>query len=765
MEETVKLQNITLKSVWGLASLSLISLLLTKELGLLEIFLIFIFLPFGFYFELKGKLFKKRWLENSLILFLFVLTLFLFLGTKRSFLIVIADFLIGFILLKCTFKKDRKDIMQIIALSFFILLSASTLALDFSYFLCFIFYVLSAAWTLTFFSLTEKNLKTIVFDQKEQAKTPEIKTLYKFIAKNCWLTLGLVFIFSIAIFIFFPRMSLAVFQGAFLGPVQTAGISDKMHLVQSGKIFEDPAIVMRVEIQPQDRNRLNSFFIRGQTLSSFDGIEWKAEGKKGKSNVQDAYMSRVLKIQKIIKNDFKILDWDRDALKKEFGLNLNERSFLTQKIYLESLNNYLIFGLPWIDFLSAKLPEVTILEDHAILRPPNFGGRLFYEARSLIERPKETLLSKKTVESGIKWEDQEIIEKNLKLPKINLEKIKDLAQEIVSEKEPPYIKAKKIERYLSKNYTYALNIKTKNFSNPTEEFLFKTKAGHCEYFASAMALMLRLENIPTRIATGFILNEWNPSGNYYTVRFKDAHSWVEVYIGGLWIEFDPSPRNYVPDLAKTSLLGKIKEKMDYWNFLWNAYILGYDMESQKKLAKTVEFKSNQLSSKLDRTFGNWRSKYLKAEKLKFMSRKRGGLSSPELFTRNFLWFLAFVLFIGVGVGLGTIVLYKKMKFYLYKYKIKKTLPNIAFYLTMLKILKRFGFNKRESETPYEFLYKLQKNISPALLNNELDSSLVFLTELFYKARFSTLITNKEETSNIKKSLELLRHQLKKLKIL
>ena len=84
---------------------------------------------------------------------------------------------------------------------------------------------------------------------------------------------------------------------------------------------------------------------------------------------------------------------------------------------------------------------------------------------------------------------------------------------------------------------------------------------------------------------------------------------------------------------------------------------------------------------------------------------------------------------------------------------------------MLKILKRFGFNKRESETPYEFLYKLQKNISPALLNNELDSSLVFLTELFYKARFSTLITNKEETSNIKKSLELLRHQLKKLKIL
>src|SRR3990167_2008986 len=183
---------------------------------------------------------------------------------------------------------------------------------------------------------------------------------------------------------------------------------------------------MRVEIQPQDRNRLNSFFIRGQTLSSFDGIEWKAEGKKGKSNVQDAYMSRVLKIQKIIKNDFKILDWDRDALKKE------------------------------------------------------------------------SLLSKKTVESGIKWEDQEIIEKNLKLPKINLEKIKDLAQEIVSEKEPPYIKAKKIERYLSKNYTYALNIKTKNFSNPTEEFLFKTKAGHCEYFASAMALMLRLENIPTR---------------------------------------------------------------------------------------------------------------------------------------------------------------------------------------------------------------------------------------------------------------------------
>ncbi|MBI2118297.1 MAG: DUF3488 domain-containing protein [Elusimicrobia bacterium] len=759
MEEVLKLQNITVKSIWALASLSLISLLLTKELGLSESSLIFIFLPLGFYFELKGKLFKKRWLENSLILFLFIITLFLFLGTKRSFLIVIADFLIGFILLKLTFKKDRKDLMQIIALSFFILLSASTLALDFSYFLCFIFYILSAAWTLTFFSFTEKNLNPIAFDQKEQAKTPEIKTLYKFIAKNCWLTLGLVFIFSIAIFIFFPRMSLAVFQGAFLGHIQQAGISDKMHLVQSGKIFEDPAIVMRVEIQPQDRNRLNSFFIRGQALSSFDGLEWKGEGKKGKSNVQDAYMSRVLKIQKIIKNDFKILDWDRKSLKKEFGLNLNERSFLTQKIYLESLNNYLIFGLPWIDFLSAKLPEVTILEDHAILRPPNFGGRLFYEARSLIERPKETLLSKKTIESGSAWEGQEIIEKNLELPKINLEKIKDLAQEIVSEKDTPFIKAKKIEKYLSKNYAYALNIKTKNFPNPLEEFLFKTKAGHCEYFASAMALMLRLENIPTRIATGFILNEWNPSGNYYTVRSKDAHSWVEVYIGGLWIEFDPSPRTYVPDSAKTSFLGKIKEKMDYWNFLWNAYILGYDMESQKKLAKTVEFKSNQLSSKLDRTFGNWRSKYFKTCKLKFLIDKRRDLSVPKLFTKNVLWLFAFILFIGAGLGLGVIILYKKIKSYLYKYKVKKILPNIAFYLTMLKILKRFGFNKKESETPYEFLYKLQKNISPVLLNNELNSSLVFLTELFYRARFSTLTIDKEETARIKKSLRLLKHHL------
>src|SRR5439155_1103305 len=68
------------------------------------------------------------------------------------------------------------------------------------------------------------------------------------------------------------------------------------------------------------------------------------------------------------------------------------------------------------------------------------------------------------------------------------------------------------------------------------------KAGHCEYFASSMAILLRAAGIPTRVINGFLLGEYNPVGRDYIIRESDAHSWVEVYISGKgWVEFDPTP--------------------------------------------------------------------------------------------------------------------------------------------------------------------------------------------------------------------------------
>ncbi|MBI1979358.1 MAG: DUF3488 domain-containing protein, partial [Elusimicrobia bacterium] len=248
-----------LYSVWGLALVSLTALLLTQEIGLLVSLTTIAWLSVTFYWERKGALKKIIWLENVAILLLFSAAVSQFLLTKTSFLMIVAHFLIGFTLLKLSLQKTRNDLIQIIALSFFLLLSASTLALDFSYIMSFILYVLTATWTLSLYSLTAEE------NQKEQSLN--IKRIFRSIVWNCGLTLCLVLFFSISIFVFFPRISLAVFQGAFLGPAQKSGISEKMNLIQHGKIFEDPAIAMRVEIPDDQKNRIHRGYLRGQTLS------------------------------------------------------------------------------------------------------------------------------------------------------------------------------------------------------------------------------------------------------------------------------------------------------------------------------------------------------------------------------------------------------------------------------------------------------------------------------------------------------------------
>ena len=78
---------------------------------------------------------------------------------------------------------------------------------------------------------------------------------------------------------------------------------------------------------------------------------------------------------------------------------------------------------------------------------------------------------------------------------------------------------------------------------PLEEFLFVRRSGNCEYFAAAMAVMLRSIGVPARVVAGFQQGEWNPYGRYFMVRLSDAHAWVEVYLDGRgWVAFDPSPR-------------------------------------------------------------------------------------------------------------------------------------------------------------------------------------------------------------------------------
>ncbi len=714
-------------SVWALCGFSLCALILTRELENFAAAAILTLTPLLYYFDRKERLPASTWAMNALILIDFAFAAGRFFYLKDSFLLIVADFLVFFMILKFAFKKDRNDFLQMIYLSFFILLSCSTLSLDFSFLASFILYILIVSWTLSVYQLSLSQASSDVLQPQENL--PEI---FQRLRHNAWMTLTLALVFAFIIFAFFPRMSVAVFQGAFLGPVHQTGFTEQVNLQQSGKIFRDPAVVMRVQVKSaQGQNGRGFLYLRGQALSNFDGKSWTAGERQAAQMVKENFKSKILQMGRSTSNRFQILSPDdRKAMKTFARMKLAESDFLKQTIFMESMDTSLLFSAPWAESVTAKIPRLAVYQDGTLSRPSEFKGRISYEVTSLIERPPTAVLQTGPAPKDLqlpydsKSQDEEI-SKNLELPE-NSQKISDLALRIFSARDLPHAKAAKTEKYLRENYKYTLDLKAGD--DPLNDFLFGSKEGHCEYFASAMVMILRSQGIPARMATGFLMDEKNSSGDYYTVRAQDAHAWVEALLGGFWVQFDPTPRASRFDLEKLSVWQKVRQKADYLNFLWISNVLGYDQELQEDAARKVIQKSSRLSIQVDHDLSDLRRKisvpWKKTLMYFFMVAAVGGLWAAKKILKS-----------------RTINLRGKG-------------PEDKFYDEMLKLLERKGFPKEEGETPHEYRLRINGDL------NEISSAVLALTELFCASRYGHVPLDSSQQNTIKTSLKNLRLYLK-----
>ncbi len=163
-----------------------------------------------------------------------------------------------------------------------------------------------------------------------------------------------------------------------------------------------------------------------------------------------------------------------------------------------------------------------------------------------------------------------------------------------------YDLARAFEAHLNQNayggdYRYSLEMRAQG-PDPLSDFLFNVRAGHCEYFATAMAVMLRTQGIPTRIVNGFQPGEYNAAADAYVVRQADAHSWVEVYFAeeDAWVAFDPTPPDGRPaGTSGTGLSGQLRRYADALELFWIQHVVAYDRQGQRDLARTL---SSQISS-------------------------------------------------------------------------------------------------------------------------------------------------------------------------
>ena len=145
----------------------------------------------------------------------------------------------------------------------------------------------------------------------------------------------------------------------------------------------------------------------------------------------------------------------------------------------------------------------------------------------------------------------------------------------------PDQRAQRIWQHLRTDYSYSTELLGRGGASPIQDFLFRDRRGHCEYFASAMVLLLRSQEIPARLVTGFYGAEYSPWEGGYVVRQSNAHAWVEAWLPERgWTVFDPTPDDGLPSPASSGLLSSARQAWDALVFRWNRWVISYDFEDQ-----------------------------------------------------------------------------------------------------------------------------------------------------------------------------------------
>lgn len=195
----------------------------------------------------------------------------------------------------------------------------------------------------------------------------------------------------------------------------------------------------------------------------------------------------------------------------------------------------------------------------------------------------------------------------------------DILREAGVSKADPLEQALTLERHFLYpgrfHYSLSLDFPRDNKLDPVEDFVVNHRSGHCEYFASALVLMLRSRGIPARMVIGYKGGEFNTIGGYYQVRQKHAHAWVEALLpgasvpewesagavspsGNAWYRLDPTPSSQ--QLAAASgeegIVTRVVQTFDYIELLWRDYVLSLNSVVQEK--SLYEPMSNQAISSL-----------------------------------------------------------------------------------------------------------------------------------------------------------------------
>ncbi|HEV2202573.1 MAG TPA: DUF3488 and transglutaminase-like domain-containing protein [Bryobacteraceae bacterium] len=382
-----------------------------------------------------------------------------------------------------------------------------------------------------------------------------------------------ILILTAGMFLVLPRTARAAFSR--MGPrgMRLAGFSNSVTLGEIGEIKRNTTAVMHV------RSYQNEGFLpvkwRGSALVEFDGTRWFNPPETGQ----------------LVRVDGGVIALRNAVIGTRLGRNLIYQARLSPLI-----SDTLFFaGNP--ETIRVDVPFLRYSRGGVFRVPPRFGNRgLNYSVYGFL--PDEWAEVRFTTAPL----GEEFRRELLTLPALD-PRVPQLARDMTAGAETEAEKARTIENHLRHDYGYTLELLSKPVADPLAYFLFERKKGHCEYFASAMAVMLRTIGIPTRVITGFQSGTYNPMTGWQVIRASDAHSWVEAWLDGRgWTTFDPTPAD--PSAGGPGWLSKLALLSDAADQMWQDWVVSYDADHQVALFARMQESGRQFHfPRLDRIIG------------------------------------------------------------------------------------------------------------------------------------------------------------------
>ena len=553
-----------------------------------------------------------------------------------------ANFLIMLQIIKLFQKKIPRDYKEMFLMSLVLVGVSAVMTVDAVFAPAFVLYVASAVWSLLLFTI------------KQDCEAGSVQPVLSRRTMAAGTKLFVCCIGGAAVmFLLFPRIGPSFSQ--LITPTRTlAGFSERVHLREAGMIEPNPQVAFRAAISGPRASSLSEdqLLWRGLALDNFNGTTWSnSTPRKGQ------YSSVRLPFS---------------------GQEEDPSRSITQKIDMMPSGAGVFFAIGQITGMNIIKPHhmpVRLDRMHETWTTPLPGpGTISYQARSQPGPDHSELAQDRTPVPPSMYACTH-------LPKTP-ERMIRLAFEIAPEATCPTIlsKVEAVQRYLEQNYTYIPELPGE-VDDPVDHFLFVKKRGHCEIFASAMAVLLRCRGVAARIVNGYYGGQWNEFLNVYIVRQTNAHSWVEVYFPGKrqWVQFNPSPLDASVTGYHQGWLAYLRRMRDFMNVKWTDNVIYYGQQHQTNLARRVTA--------------------MLINAIAWLGSSRGGAGFGLIAALKWLLragICAAMLWLGWHAALALAGLRRR------KTRTKASLGRTKFYRELLALLAKRGHRRHPSQTPLEF---------------------------------------------------------------